>query len=74
MTDLPRRVWVNQPSSLQPLHHLHGTLLLAVPDGPDHLRGYFLSGSVVSLRVPRMAASDGWPAHLTDKEISNGPR
>ena len=27
------RMWINQPSTLQPLHHLHGTNVLAIPEG-----------------------------------------
>jgi hypothetical protein len=27
-----RRMWINQPSTSQPLHHLHGTNVLAVED------------------------------------------
>lgn len=49
------RMWINQPSTLQPLHHLHGTNVLAVGR-----RVYFLSGPVISMMVPERVLSRGW--------------
>ena len=54
-----RRMFVNQPSTLQPLHHLHGTNVLAVPEG-NGWRIYFLDGPVISQQAPREALSEGW--------------
>lgn len=54
------RMWINQPSSLQLLHRLHATNVLAVPDTPGAYRVYFLSGDVISQQVPRNALSEGW--------------
>lgn len=54
------RMWINQPSSLQPLHHLHATNVLAQPDTGRTARVWFLSGDVVSQQVPREALSPGW--------------
>jgi hypothetical protein len=62
MTGNPRRCWINQPSKLQPLHHLHGTNVLAVPDTDTCDRVYFLSGSILSQQVPRVVLSEGWLA------------
>ena len=56
----PSQMWVNQPSTLQPLHHLHGTNVLAVHEYGDIWRIYFLSGDVPSQRAPRAALSRGW--------------
>jgi hypothetical protein len=64
--NLPRRVWVNQPSTLQPLHEIDRTLGLAVYEDAGYSRLYFLSGPVISCRAPNNALSDGWPAHLSD--------
>lgn len=55
-----KRMWINQPSVLQPLHHLHGTNVLAYREDGDTYRVYFLSGNVISQRVPGFALSDGW--------------
>ena len=55
----PKRMWVNQPSTLQPLHHLHGMNVLAIPDG-DGWQIYFLSGSIISQHAPRLTLSEGW--------------
>lgn len=58
------RMWINQPSTLQPLHHLHGTLVLAEQDTFQTHKVYFLSGAVISQQVPNTALSKGWPEHL----------
>ncbi len=55
------RMWINQPSTLQPLHKLHGVRVLACPDTDTAMRAYFLSGSVISMQVPHEALSAGWP-------------
>ena len=55
-----KRMWINQPSTLQPLHHLHGTNVLA-HHAYDHTYViYFLSGKTVSMHVLRMVLSEGW--------------
>lgn len=59
MTTLTR-MWINQPSKLQPLHRLHGTNVLAHPDTDGVHRVYFLFGDVVSQQVPSEALSRGW--------------
>lgn len=64
---LPRRMWVNQPSALQPHHALHGVRVLAVRDG-DSERVYFLDGDVVDQQMLPSALSPGWPAHLRSQE------
>jgi len=58
----PTRAWINQPSTLQPFHTLHGTNVLTIPenDDPRHHRIYFLSGGVVSQRIAKEALSPGW--------------
>lgn len=61
------RAWINQPSTLQPLHDLHGVKVLADDDCRlvDHAdvkntSVYFLSGPVVSMFVPDGTLSKGW--------------
>jgi hypothetical protein len=54
------RMWVNQPSSLQPYHGLHGTNVLAYPEYGDVMRVYFLCGDVVSQQMSKAALSTGW--------------
>jgi hypothetical protein len=58
-----KRMWINQPSTLQPLHSLHGTCVLAAPtsDSFEATTVYFLSGDVVSMAAPKLSLSDGWP-------------
>lgn len=59
-TNLPFRAWINQPSTLQPLHRLHGTRVLAVAEYDDIYRVYFLSGDTISQQVPAACLSIGW--------------
>ena len=69
MATLPvKRMWINQPSTLQPYHDLHGTLVLAHQDYDDYWRCYYLSGPVVSSDAKRSALSEGWPLHLQNKQ------
>ena len=55
-----KRMFVNQPSTLQPYHDLHGVNVLAVKETDEYYRAYFLSGSVVSMQILTRALSDGW--------------
>lgn len=56
------RKWINQPSTHQPLHHWHAINVLAVvdPNDPNRSEIWFLSGNVISARVPTICLSDGW--------------
>lgn len=56
-----KRMWINQPSTLQPFNHLHGVKVLASYDTDKVARAYFLSGDVISMQVPYLALSEGWP-------------
>lgn len=55
-----KRMWINQPSAHQALHKLHGVNVLALLEAPSTYRIYFLSGNIVSQRVPALALSEGW--------------
>lgn len=55
-----KRMWINQPSTLQVLHHLDGVNVLAEDDTDTCMRVYFLSGEVISQQVPKLYLSDGW--------------
>jgi hypothetical protein len=54
------RAWINQPSNLQPLYHLHATNVLAIYEYDNTYRVYFLSGDCVSMQVPGNYLSKGW--------------
>jgi len=60
MHSLPIRMWINQPSTGQPLHHLHGTNVLAIADGDGWVQLFFLSGQTISMRANRLWVSHGW--------------
>ncbi|WP_455233396.1 hypothetical protein [Geopseudomonas aromaticivorans] len=66
----PKRMWVNQPSTLQPDHHLHGTLVLAVPYTDRTMDAYFLEGDVSSAVLLKESLSDGWPEHLRQPKVA----
>ena len=59
-----RRMWVNQPSTLQTYHKYHGTnvLVISSPDDLflDYCRVYFLKGEVISMQMCLKALSKGW--------------
>lgn len=55
-----QRMWINQPSTLQPYHELHGVNVLAAPEYDDTYRVYFLSGPIESMQLFRSCLSVGW--------------
>lgn len=56
----PIRCWINQPSTLQPLHARHGENVLAVPYTPGSHAIYTLWGASTGSIVPSNALSIGW--------------
>lgn len=54
------RMWINQPSTQQPLHQLHGKNVLAVKESENMYRIYFLSGDTISMRAHSNTLSWGW--------------
>lgn len=62
-----KRMWVNQPSTLQQHHDLHGTRVLAHQEYEDTWTVYFVSGPVVSQQMFRSCLSDGWPEKVPTK-------
>lgn len=61
-----QRYWINQPSTAQPAHSMHGRLVLAAPLSPGDITVtvYFVEGDVHSAYIPASALSPGWPEHL----------
>jgi hypothetical protein len=55
-----QRMWINQPSTKQTLHHMHGVEVLAVLEYDDVYQIYFLSGKLVSMQAKRSQLSLGW--------------
>lgn len=55
-----KRMWVNQPSTLQPLHELHGTNVLAYEESENMTCSYFLHGHIISQQIPKICLSNGW--------------
>lgn len=51
----PYRAWIDQPSTLQPLHHMHGKVCIAYDDGDNYSTVYFTEGDTHSMIVPRSA-------------------
>lgn len=56
-----RRMWINQPSTLQPHHDRHGEWVLAVREYKGTERVYFLSGPTISMQMLSHCLSEGWP-------------
>lgn len=59
----PRRVWINNPSTLQPYHHLHTKKGIAIPEIGNFCDIHFCDGAAHSMRILKM--------HLTVIKISS---
>lgn len=55
-----RRMWIDQPSLIQSLHHLHGTNVLAYEIRENIYRVYFLTGDIIDMEVMSICLSEGW--------------
>lgn len=53
-----KRYWINQPSTLQPFHKLHGTNVLGIRGNPAQI--WFLSGNIITQLIPNLCLSNGW--------------
>jgi hypothetical protein len=59
-----RRMWVDQPSTLQHAHKYHGAHVLVVEEELARekiVQVWFASGDVISTMMDRIALSNGWP-------------
>jgi hypothetical protein len=59
-----KRMWINQPSTLQENHELHGVCVLAEDQRLPYrkvVRVWFTSGDVISMEILPSALSEGWP-------------
>lgn len=62
-----KRMWINQPSTLQPLYKYHGRLVLVAWEKDEQMVDiWFVKGKEVSMRAPKISLSNGWPEHLRD--------
>ena len=52
------RAWINQPSTLQPLHALHGKYCIAQNTGGGGVRLWFTEGPVHSMDAMRLWISE----------------
>jgi len=50
-----KRYWINQPSTLQPFHKLHGTNVLGIVTNDKTTLIYFLSGDVISQEISSLS-------------------
>lgn len=55
-----RRGWFNQPSTLQPLHRMHGKKCVVNDTKEKNVTVYFSEGKVLSMVVPRNTLSFGF--------------
>jgi hypothetical protein len=57
----PKRMWINQPSTLQPDHDHHGkNVIISNEPYSQFYRAHFLSGPVVSMLIASESLSEGW--------------
>jgi hypothetical protein len=59
--NLPQRMWVNAPSTHDPMHCHHGERVLAIHDYGGIARVYPITGEVVSMQMPWRSLALGWP-------------
>ena len=52
------RAWINQPSTDQPLHALHGQRCIVEDHGRDSVRIWFTEGDIHSMEVLRRCVSE----------------
>lgn len=64
-----KRVWINQPSTLDILHHMHGAIGFAGEYHEGSSVFYPQDGQTESMIIPARAHSDGWPTHLVNQEF-----
>lgn len=57
MTAKIYRAWINQPSTLQPLHRLHGTRCIVHDTGDISVTLYFTEGNTHSMTALRQCIS-----------------
>lgn len=57
------RYWINQPSTLDSFHNLHGVNVLGTKETDRIMRIYFLNGSIISQQIPSECLSIGWNNH-----------
>lgn len=55
-----RRMWVNQPSTYQQYHKLHGINVLAEYHDGELVRVWHVSGPIVHQQMDNLALSKGW--------------
>jgi hypothetical protein len=62
------RAWINQPSTLQPHHNLHGKRVVVIPSESQFdktVRVFFADNDdSISMEIFPTCLSDGWPKHL----------
>ena len=56
-----KRFWINQPSTSQPFHDLHGQSVLANPESfdGDYCDAFFAEGPVIVQRIQKIALTPG---------------
>jgi hypothetical protein len=51
------RAWINQPSTLQPLHSLHGKYCIVIDDDQAFVKLCFTEGDIHSMMADRKCVS-----------------
>jgi hypothetical protein len=62
----PYRAWINQPSTLQPHHKLHGRRCIAVDECDKYATIYFTDGERISMQIDRQCLSISAYQFMTD--------
>lgn len=54
-TGRPQRVLINQPSTLQPHHELHGKVGIIIPEKGKYVDIFFCTGKLYSMRIEKLS-------------------
>jgi hypothetical protein len=66
-----RRMWINQPSTLQPDHSQHGRFVITDETySGKFVMCLYLNGDAYSGFVSRLSLSPGWPAYYANNPIN----
>lgn len=73
LSHIPKRVWVNAPSTHQMFHAFHGTNGLAMQSlsYKDYALFFPISGSNYSMEITKESLSEGWNKKSKQNETEN---
>lgn len=66
------RAWINQPSTLQPFHKMHGAKCIVVDSGDGWVEAWFVEGPLHMTEMPRDALSRVFNCAAREAAVKEG--